>query len=153
MDTTESRDHVPTLDHPVLDQSTGELSLLGHSIKLTRTEQALLARMMRSDGQVVSRAQLYHTLYGGRVDSDCPGNKIIDVLVCKLRGKMAEIGATGVIETARGRGWRVAVAAPRLALALTRPEWMSLEVIVSLAERHDAAAAGRIRAAMRRTDA
>jgi DNA-binding response OmpR family regulator len=153
MDTTASSDHVPTPDHPVLDQSTGELSLHGRSIKLTRTEQSLLARMMRSEGQVVSRAQLYGTLYGGRIDSDCPDDKIIGVLVCKLRGKMAEIGATGVIETARGRGWRVAVTAPRLALALTRPEWTSLEIVVSLAERHDAAAAGRIRAAMRRTDA
>ena len=58
--------------------------------------------MMRSEGQVVSRAQLYQTLYGGRIDSDSPGDRIIDVLVCKLRGKMAEIGATGVIETALG---------------------------------------------------
>jgi len=153
MDATANCDRVPTADHPVLDQSTGELALHGHSIKLTRTEQSLLARMMRAEGQVVSRAQLYHTLYGSRVDSDCPDDKIIGVLVCRLRGKMAEIGATGVIETDRGRGWRVAVAAPRLALALTRPEWTSLEIIVSLAERHDAVAAGRIRAAMRRTEA
>ncbi|MBN8908674.1 MAG: winged helix-turn-helix transcriptional regulator [Alphaproteobacteria bacterium] len=111
MDTTASSDHVPTPDHPVLDQSTGTLSLQGRVIKLTPTEQSLLTRMMRSEGQVVSRAQLYHTLYGGRIDSDCPGDKIIDVLVCKLRGKMAEIGATGVIETAWGHGWRVATAA------------------------------------------
>jgi DNA-binding response OmpR family regulator len=153
MSAAATSDHVPTLDHPVLDRSTGELCLRGHSIKLTRTEQSLLARMMRSEGQVVSRAQLYHTLYGSRVDSNCPDDKIIDVVVCKLRGKMAEIGATGVIETARGLGWRVAVTAPRLALALTRPEWTSLEIVVNLAERHDAAAAGRIRVAMRRTDA
>ncbi len=153
MDATANGDRISTPDSSVLDRSTGTLSLRGRSINLTRTEQLLLTRMMRSEGQVVSRAQLYHTLYGGRIDSDCPGDKIIDVLVCKLRGKMAEIGATGVIETAWGQGWRVAAAAPRLALALTRPEWTSLEIIVSLAERHDAAAAGHIRAAMRRTGA
>jgi DNA-binding response OmpR family regulator len=144
MDATANCDRISTPDSSVLDRSTGTLSLRGRSISLTRTEQLLLSRMMRSEGQVVSRAQLYHTLYGGRID--CPGDKIIDVLVCKLRGKMAEIGATGVIATARGRGWRVAAAVPRLALALTRPEWTSLEITVSLAERHDAAAAGHIRA-------
>ena len=137
-------------DSPLLDQGAGTLCLHGRSIKLTRTEQALLVRLLRSEGGLVTRAQLHDALYASRGDSDCPADKILDVLICKLRRKATQIGAPALIATVWGRGWRMAGVAPRVTLGLSRAEWMSLEVIVSLAGRQNAAAADRIRAAMDR---
>ena len=44
-------------------------------------------------------------LYGGR---DEPEMKIIDVFICKLRRKLNEAGAPGIIETIWGRGYMIA---------------------------------------------
>ena len=135
---------------PSIDRGSGTLTLDGQSIGLTRTEQAVLDRLMRSEGRVVSRSCLFDTLYASKPECEIPDDRIIDVFICKLRAKATRIGAGAMIETAWGRGWRVATAAPRVALALSVSEWASLQVIVDLAARQNAAAAERVRAAMQR---
>ena len=64
-----------------LDRSSGTLTVDGHSITLTRSEQAILDRLMRSEGHIVSRNSLFETLYGSRADSEIPADKTIDVLI------------------------------------------------------------------------
>ncbi len=64
-----------------LDRSSGTLTVGGQSITLTRSEQAIPDRLMRSEGQVVSRNSLFETLYGSRPDSEIPDDKTVDVLI------------------------------------------------------------------------
>ena len=144
---------VSSTGHAILDQPSGQLSCGRSKVKLTRAEQAILSRLMRAQGAVVTREQLYDALYSGRAECDWPEPKIIDVFVCKLRRKLSQLGQCAGIETVWGRGWRIVGAAPRLALGLTSAEWRCLEVIVSLAERLNPIAAECVRTALHRADA
>lgn len=108
---TQSTDD-PGDSRPMLNTVTGTVSSQGVAVRLTRTEQAILARLMQSPSQVLSRDRVYEVLYNERPDSDCPDSKIIDVFICKLRNKLGRIGCNGVIQTvgqgvpARGSGPR-----------------------------------------------
>lgn len=137
---------------PVLDTATGTISAAGRSTRLTKTEQSLLMRFMQSPATVLGRDQLYDALYASRPDSDCPDAKVLDVLICKLRSKLARIGCADLIQTVWGRGFRL-TAAPAKTLGLTSSEWVSLQIIVAAAERQNMAAAATIRSAMQRLNA
>lgn len=70
---------------------------------LTKTEQRLLARLMQSAGNMVTREYLMDAIYFDRHNE--PVVKIIDVYVCKLRKKLQ--GSQYVIENVHGQGYRL----------------------------------------------
>jgi two-component system, cell cycle response regulator CtrA len=70
---------------------------------LTGGQYAILELLSLRKGTIVTREMLLDHLYGGR---DEPKIKIIDVLMCKLRQKIAQAnGGTHYIATAWGRGY------------------------------------------------
>jgi len=67
---------------------------------LTTRECSLVETLMRHAGQVVSRRQLLDHVWGLHFD---PGSNVVDVYVRYVRQKLGH----GVIETARGMGYRL----------------------------------------------
>jgi DNA-binding response OmpR family regulator len=70
----------------------------GLQVDLTEREFGLLAHLMRRAGEVCSRAELLHDVWG--LDFD-PGTNVIEACVRRLRGKLAEVP----IETVRSIGY------------------------------------------------
>ncbi len=74
----------------------------GWSLRLTPRETMLLFALMQSSGRVVSRAQLMDHVWG----DDCIGNSTFDMLMHRLRDKIARAqGAARHLHTIPGRGY------------------------------------------------
>jgi two-component system, cell cycle response regulator CtrA len=73
-------------------------------LALTPKEFEILAALALRRDQVVGRQQLFNAMYGNE-PSEVPDIKIIDVFVCKIRKRLAEAGAPGLIETVWARGY------------------------------------------------
>jgi len=91
-----------------LDLEARRAWLAGAELDLTRKEFDLLARLARDAGRVVSRETLMTDVW----DENWFGStKTLDVHVSGLRRKLGEEpGATGLIQTVRGVGFRLAEA-------------------------------------------
>ena len=90
-----------------LNQGTQDVIVNGTEIELTPREFSLLELlMMHTETPLTKEAILAH-LYGG---IDVPSPKIIDVLVCKLRRKLAQAGAAGAINTIYSCGYMISAA-------------------------------------------
>ena len=68
---------------------------------LTRMESRLMAARVARIGRCVAKAALIDALYFDRAQEE-PDPKIVDILVCKIRKKIA--GSGYVIETVWGQG-------------------------------------------------
>lgn len=66
---------------------------------ITNQQRTLMAALMRHD--MVNKESFHFSLYGHR--NNPPGIKIIDVLICKLRKRLNDIGIT--IHTLWGKGY------------------------------------------------
>ncbi|QOL81518.1 response regulator transcription factor [Pseudooceanicola spongiae] len=76
-------------------------------IHLTRLEYELIEMLVLRGGAMVSREQVMMQLYAWQ---DEPDAKIVDVYICRIRAKLAAIGAgTEVIVTSFGQGVRMPV--------------------------------------------
>jgi DNA-binding winged helix-turn-helix (wHTH) protein len=85
-------------------------SVDGRPVHLTHKEYGILQLLCLRKGTTVTKQMFLEHLYGGVRE---PHLKIIDVFVCKLRKKLAELtGGKDYIETVWGRGYilRVPVA-------------------------------------------
>lgn len=82
---------------------TREVRCGSEPIELTAREFALLTFLMRSPGQVFTRAQICEHVWNYHFD---PGTNLVDVYVQHLRKKLGETGAA-LIETILGVGYRV----------------------------------------------
>ncbi|MCZ8398795.1 DNA-binding response regulator [Achromobacter xylosoxidans] len=95
------------IDHGrlTLFPSRGEVLLDGARVTLQRRELALLQTLLQHPGQVLTMDQLHDSLYGfdDRVESNA-----VNVHIHKLRRKFG----ADLIETVRGLGYRLGVAAP-----------------------------------------
>jgi two-component system, cell cycle response regulator CtrA len=87
-----------------LNLDTREVLIEGSKIHLTGKEYAILELLVLRRGMVLTKEAFLNHLYGGM---DEPEMKIIDVFVCKLRKKLANAGADGVIGTVWGRGYMI----------------------------------------------
>lgn len=87
-----------------LDLHRREVTVEGRSLHLTSKEYAILELLMLRKGMALSKDAFLNHLYGG---IDEPEVKIIDVFVCKLRKKLAQAGAEGLIATIWGRGYKL----------------------------------------------
>lgn len=73
---------------------------------LTEKEAQLMQLFMQSSDQTVSRADAFYRLYHYEME---PENRSIDVLVTKLRKKIARVAPTLHFQTLRGQGYRLIV--------------------------------------------
>jgi two-component system OmpR family response regulator len=88
-----------------LDTDTYEAAWNGDQVDLTAKEFHLLQALMRRPGNVLSRDQLIDATYGpGFALSD----RTVDSHLRHIRQKFAEAGASDIIETVRGIGYRLA---------------------------------------------
>ncbi|MBZ4022948.1 DNA-binding response regulator [Rhodobacter sp. TJ_12] len=84
-----------------LDAKTVEVA--GKPVHLTGKEYQMLELLSLRKGTTLTKEMFLNHLYGGM---DEPELKIIDVFICKLRKKLAEVtGGENYIETVWGRGY------------------------------------------------
>jgi two-component system, cell cycle response regulator CtrA len=84
-----------------LDQQRAEIA--GRDAELTTKEYMILELLAQRQGSAITKEMLLSYLYGG---IDEPGQKIIDVFICKLRKKLADASeGKNYIETIWGRGY------------------------------------------------
>jgi DNA-binding response OmpR family regulator len=84
----------------VFDTQTGQFDLNGLPLRLTAFEWRVLSQLMLRKETVIARLDLLERVYEGDADAD---SNTLEVIVGRLRKK---IGA-GLIETVRGRGYRL----------------------------------------------
>lgn len=91
-----------TLGDLKLDLSTRRASRAGQRLELTAKEFALLALMMRRQGQVLSRTLLAEQVWDMNFDSD---TNVVDVAVRRLRAKIDDPFPKKLLHTVRGMGY------------------------------------------------
>jgi two-component system OmpR family response regulator len=87
------------------DAQTGVFELNGLPIRLTALEWRVLACLTLRHNVVVERSELNEKVYEGDADVD---SNSLEVIVARLRRKIGH----AMIETARGRGYRLTSGAP-----------------------------------------
>ena len=73
-------------------------------LDLQPREFALLEYLMRNAGRVVSKTMIMEHVWESSFD---PQTNVVDVLVCRLRGKIEENNKRKVIQTVRGVGYGI----------------------------------------------
>jgi len=87
----------------------------GHALTLSVREFELLVAMARRMGDIVTRGELYGTVWGGNLR---PGDRSVDVYVSKLRGKLeTAMPDRRFIHTHPGFGYRFQPQPSREAMA------------------------------------
>jgi DNA-binding response OmpR family regulator len=86
----------------LISKQTYELLRKNRSVSLTRTEFALLEKLIRNAGLVVSKDALIEAGWG--LGADVSENTL-HVFICALRQKIAVEGETQLLQTARGVGY------------------------------------------------
>jgi two-component system OmpR family response regulator len=93
----------------VMDPATLAVRRDGRAVRLTAREFALLELLARHPGQVFSRDRLIDALW----DADfAAASNIVEVYIRSLRRKVDGGRRDGLIETVRGRGYRMRAAVP-----------------------------------------
>ena len=82
-----------------------KVAIYGTELILTSKEYAILELLAMKRGSVLAKETFLNHIYGGM---DEPELKIVDVFICKLRKKIANLtGGINLIETAWGRGYTI----------------------------------------------
>ena len=106
------RHNILNVGNLALDRITRQATCLGHTIELTTREFALIEYLMRSAGQLFTRAQILEHVWGYDFD---PGTNVVDTCIKRIRKKIASIDASAdadsAIEAVRGVGYRFRQAA------------------------------------------
>jgi two-component system, OmpR family, response regulator len=84
-----------------LDPRSARVTLNGTPVLLTSHEFRVLSYLMHQNGRIVSRGELTEHIYAQDYDRE---SNTVEVFVARLRRKLG----SGVIETARGLGYRMA---------------------------------------------
>ena len=87
------------------DSQTGQFELEGLPLRLTALEWRVLSALMLSKDIVIERLALLERVYEGDADND---SNSLEVIVGRLRKKIGP----DLIETVRGRGYRLTTGAP-----------------------------------------
>jgi len=87
-----------------LDTQSQEVSVDGRDIQLTAYEYRLIEILLLRAGQVVTKAALTDQLYDQDFERD---SNVVEVLITRLRKKLDPDRSLGLIETLRGRGYRI----------------------------------------------
>jgi two-component system cell cycle response regulator CtrA len=94
----------------IVNLDTRAASVDDQPINLTNREYAILELLSLRKGATVTRESFLNQLYGG---IDQPELKSMDVLICKLRKKLARATGSHYIEAVWGRGYVLRDPAPR----------------------------------------
>ncbi|RAP56961.1 response regulator transcription factor [Oleiagrimonas sp. MCCC 1A03011] len=87
-----------------IDPRARQVRVDGEVLALTPKEYALLETLSTERGRVMTRTALFEHLYDARSESS---DKVIEVLVSTLRGKLSKAGVTDLVQTRRGYGYVV----------------------------------------------
>lgn len=90
-----------------LDPGAWQVTVDGSPVELTRTEFSLLETLMRHRGQVLTRSQLYSSVWGQDLDGT---SNTLDVYVGYLRRKLESAGSPRLVHTMRGVGYQLRAA-------------------------------------------
>ncbi|MDR1076773.1 MAG: response regulator transcription factor [Xanthomonadaceae bacterium] len=85
-----------------IDPRSRRVRWRGQDLGLTPKEYGLLELLLRHPGQVFSRPQIFERLYDSNSGAS---DKVIEVIVSTLRGKLGKFGAGDLIQTRRGFGY------------------------------------------------
>ncbi len=85
-----------------LDSGSREVRRAGKVIELTPKEYAVLEYLTRNAGRVLSRTLITEYAWGYNFD---PGTNVVDVVINRLRKKIARQGSDRLIHTVRGVGY------------------------------------------------
>ena len=99
----------PLINHGALslDTSSQEVRVDAVPVTLTAFEYRVLEVLLLRAGQVITKAELTDQLYDQDFERD---SNVIEVLITRLRKKLDPQRKLGLIETLRGRGYRIPVA-------------------------------------------
>lgn len=100
----ESRPSRVTVDDLVFDRESLRVKRGDRMIDLTSTEIAIFDLLMTKPGTVYSREKILSMVWGESID---PQTNLVEVYIGKLRRKIDGEGETPLIETLRGRGYRL----------------------------------------------
>jgi DNA-binding response OmpR family regulator len=93
-----------------IDTAAHEVTIGATPVALRRLEYALLVHLAREPGRVYTKHELMRDVWGFR----SPGTtRTLDSHASRLRRKLAEAGADGLVCTTRGVGYRLAAASFR----------------------------------------
>ncbi len=95
---------VMTVAGLILSRNQCRVSYRNREIDLSPKEFRLLYNLAESHGEIVDRDQLLEALWD---DVDFVDDNTLTVNVARLRRRMTELGLSDVIETKRGRGYRL----------------------------------------------
>ncbi len=100
----------PVLTHGPLsiDMRSQAVFVDGSAVELTAFEYRILETLVLRAGQVVTKAELTDQLYDQAFERD---SNVIEVLMTRLRKKLDPQRRFNLIETLRGRGYRITAAA------------------------------------------
>ncbi|MFJ8470889.1 response regulator transcription factor [Kitasatospora sp. NPDC094011] len=90
------------LDDLALDPAARQAHRAGRRLDLTKTEFDLLELLLRNQGTVLTRHQIYERIWGYDFDTD---SRSLDVYVGYLRRKTEEHGAARLVHTVRNVGY------------------------------------------------
>lgn len=102
-----------------LNLDSREVCVDDKRLHLTVKEYSILELMFLRKGAVLRKEVFLNHLYGGL---DEPEIKIIDVLICKLRKKLAKVDADNLIRTVWGQGYMLREPSPAAAPQTQAPE-------------------------------
>ncbi len=87
-----------------LDIARGTVSFHGKQTELSKNELKIMHLLFQKKGEIVSRTDMIEYLWDNQVFID---DNTLSVNVTRIRGKLEEIGISGLIETRRGMGYRI----------------------------------------------
>lgn len=88
-----------------VDISLAKVIKAGREIELTPLEYRLMLTFINNRGQVLSRNQLLEAIWD--VSGDYVNDNTLTVYIKRLRGKIESDNGDSIIETVRGRGYRL----------------------------------------------
>lgn len=88
-----------------LDTLAKEVKVDDRVVELTAYEYRVLEMLMMRPGQVITKAELTDQLYDQDFERD---SNVLEVLITRLRKKLDPDRSLNLIETLRGRGYRIA---------------------------------------------
>ncbi len=88
-----------------LDTLAKEVKVDDLAVELTAYEYRVLEMLMMRPGQVITKAELTDQLYDQDFERD---SNVLEVLITRLRKKLDPDRSLNLIETLRGRGYRIA---------------------------------------------
>ena len=92
-----------TIGPIVLDIESQQVCLSGQLMELTAFEYKILEYMIRRPSEVISKTRLTEYLYDQDFDRD---SNVVEVLIARLRKKLARHEGFNPIITLRGRGYQ-----------------------------------------------